>query len=538
MRNPVAFVAGLVAALGTQACSCNPNMSPDEAARACVILEACFPNESRNGFFGGSLAACSTGSFLPPSPGALMGTQAVTTGLEKPLGDIYRCVLAAGGDCKKAGACWARTGAGGDCSANAIQRGACEVQVLSGCTADGQTLRVDCAAYGETCHEASIFFAQVAVCDLGGCPTTPRQCRGSQAEYCQGKALWLADCGRSGLSCVMPSDGGGAECDTPETCDGGASTCEGNTAVICNFIGKTVRQDCARNASLKRCEAGACVETGNECSLVDRATCNGTKVSFCQDGFTREVDCSGLGFSGCQNGACVVSACSGAACCTPTTCVAAGATCGSISDGCGGTLSCGSCTTPQTCGGSGTANVCGVGSCTPTTCLARGFNCGTASNGCGATLNCGTCTSPQICSGNVCGCTPRTSCPTGQNCGTAPDGCGGTVSCGSCTAPEICAGAGSPNVCGAPCVPTTCQASGYNCGSAPDGCGQTISCGSCNGNRTCGGGGRNVCGTGACTVTTCAAQGKNCGIISDGCGSTLPCGSCTSPQSCTANVCQ
>src|SRR5262249_39722584 len=45
--------------------------------------------------------------------------------------------------------------------------------------------------------------------------------------------------------------------------------------------------------------------------------------------------------------------------CTPTTCAAQGKNCGSISDGCGGNLSCGSCTSPQTCGGGGTANVCG-----------------------------------------------------------------------------------------------------------------------------------------------------------------------------------
>ncbi|TMB52929.1 MAG: hypothetical protein E6J56_14500 [Deltaproteobacteria bacterium] len=47
--------------------------------------------------------------------------------------------------------------------------------------------------------------------------------------------------------------------------------------------------------------------------------------------------------------------------CTPTTCAAQGKNCGSISNGCGGTLSCGSCTAPQTCGGGGVANVCGGG---------------------------------------------------------------------------------------------------------------------------------------------------------------------------------
>jgi hypothetical protein len=48
--------------------------------------------------------------------------------------------------------------------------------------------------------------------------------------------------------------------------------------------------------------------------------------------------------------------------CTPTTCAAHGANCGSISDGCGGTLTCGSCTAPATCGGGGTPNVCGTSS--------------------------------------------------------------------------------------------------------------------------------------------------------------------------------
>src|SRR5262249_26099829 len=50
--------------------------------------------------------------------------------------------------------------------------------------------------------------------------------------------------------------------------------------------------------------------------------------------------------------------------CTPATCQSLGANCGSnLSDGCGGTLSCGRCTAPHTCCGGGTPNVCG----TPTT---------------------------------------------------------------------------------------------------------------------------------------------------------------------------
>ncbi len=183
-------------------------------------------------------------------------------------------------------------------------------------------------------------------------------------------------------------------------------------------------------------------------------------------------------------------------------CTADGKNCGTIPDGCGGTLGCGACGTGETCGGSGTPNVCGAGTCTPTTCAAQGKNCGTVSDGCGATLSCG-------------------SCGSGQTCG----------------------GGGTPNVCGAgTCIPTTCAAQGKNCGTIPDGCGATLSCGNCGSGQTCGGGGTpNVCGASACTPTTCAAQGKNCGAISDGCGATLQCGSCSGTDTCggggTLNVC-
>ena len=46
--------------------------------------------------------------------------------------------------------------------------------------------------------------------------------------------------------------------------------------------------------------------------------------------------------------------------CTPRTCSQLGATCGAVSDGCGGVLSCGSCSAGMFCGGAGVPNACGV----------------------------------------------------------------------------------------------------------------------------------------------------------------------------------
>ncbi len=509
------------------------------------MLQACFPAEWRGGLFGSDLSACSTGTgtWLPTSPGALTGRQPVTTGLEGPLLDIYRCLLGAGGDCAKAGACWARTGQPGSCSpATSLQRGTCTGQILSGCTADGVAFAVDCASYGGTCHEDSVFFARVGMCDLGACPPTT-QCRGAEAETCMGPGLFLGDCGTAGLACVSDPDGG-ARCHTSQTCDAGAASCEGAVAVSCS-AGMPIRSDCARNPTLKRCERGLCIETGNECTVSgDRAACDGTSVRFCQDGTRRTLDCAALGFASCRAGACSPCAADAGACgCTRTTCAFEGKNCGAISDGCGGTLDCGACAAPQTCGGRGFPNVCGT-PCTPTTCAALGKNCGILSNGCGGTLSCGTCTAPSSCGGggvaNVCGsgCAPTTCAAQGKNCGALPDGCGGTLACGTCPAPQSCGGGGTPNVCGA-CTPTTCLAQGWDCGTAPNGCGGTISCGSaCTGNRICGGGGQNACGRTACTPTTCAAQGRDCGVLSDGCASALSCGTCTAPQTCVANRCQ
>ena len=80
--------------------------------------------------------------------------------------------------------------------------------------------------------------------------------------------------------------------------------------------------------------------------------------------------------------------------CTPTTCAALGATCGTPSNGCGGTLSCGTCSAGQSCSAS---NQCSPSACVPTTCAAMGATCGSVSDGCGGSLSCGSCVAGQVC---------------------------------------------------------------------------------------------------------------------------------------------
>src|SRR5262249_37861236 len=100
----------------------------------------------------------------------------------------------------------------------------------------------------------------------------------------------------------------------------------------------------------------------------------------------------------------------------------------------------------------------GSGSCQKLTCAQLGASCGPQGDGCGGTIPCGDCKAPETCGGggtpSQCGgsggCVPKTCADLGVDCGDQPDGCGGLIpgGCGTCTAPAICGGAGKPSVCG------------------------------------------------------------------------------------------
>ncbi|MFY2560892.1 hypothetical protein ACN469_25025 [Corallococcus terminator] len=235
--------------------------------------------------------------------------------------------------------------------------------------------------------------------------------------------------------------------------------------------------------------------------------------------------------------------------CQPQSCVQQGKNCGTIDDGCGWPLECGTCAAGKTCGGDGTPNVCS-GACTPLTqTQACQGKCGTVSNGCTGSYQCGGCTSPQTCGGggteNVCGCTPTSQAVAcaGKNCGTVPNGCGGTYICGptggTCTSPQTCGGGGTANVCGCTTIPEATACAGKSCGSVSNGCGGTYTCGSCSGHNSCGGGGTPyACGcTPAPAYEVCGE--RECGSVSNGCGGLRSCGTCPTGMTCKAGgMCQ
>lgn len=166
----------------------------------------------------------------------------------------------------------------------------------------------------------------------------------------------------------------------------------------------------------------------------------------------------------------------------------------------------------------------GDSKCTPKTCEQASAQCGSIDDGCGKAIHCGTCEEGLGCNLNRCEptCTPRTCDDAQAECGSPDDGCGKELACGSCPEGETC-GADGPFLCGTgTCTPRTCDDAGADCGDLSDGCSKTLDCGECPDGQTCE---ANVC-SGTCIPTTCKAEGRSCGTMDDGCGTTLTCGTC------------
>jgi hypothetical protein len=240
--------------------------------------------------------------------------------------------------------------------------------------------------------------------------------------------------------------------------------------------------------------------------------------------------------------------------------VCAGKECGAEGDGCGSTVSCGTCGTGEACGieqpfQCGTILTGDDNNCPAliTDCAEAGAECGLVGNGCGGTLDCGGCESGEICGLNapqLCGAPPECV-PVAAaevcvaQCGFISDGCGGAVDCVDegfiCPDGETCGGGGTPFECGSgasACEPieqgTACN--GIQCGVASNGCDGSYVCGTCDAGSACFSG---VCQvTNVCTPQSeeVACAGKSCGQVGDGCVGSYNCGTCGAGQICGHNV--
>jgi hypothetical protein len=179
-----------------------------------------------------------------------------------------------------------------------------------------------CAAQGLGCGLAGNGCGEQI--DCGPCPPgeacggggVPSQCG---APACAPRVCMAGECGKMGNGC-----GGTLDCGL---C--GAGTCGGGGPNVCGVAA------CVPTACPAPAPASTCGPVANGCGAVNNCPCP-----------------AGMP---CVNGQC------GAPPCVPRNCAEAGANCGTVANGCGGTLACGNCIAPQTCGGGGTANLCGGG---------------------------------------------------------------------------------------------------------------------------------------------------------------------------------
>jgi DNA-binding beta-propeller fold protein YncE len=297
------------------------------------------------------------------------------------------------------------------------------------------------------------------------CDPRPRE------QTCAGK------CGSVLNNCKKRVNCGTCDCDAGcpvcQVCQRITGACMPDPAQVgdgCGEPGQVCRGDgecgCDAHSCLGCCQDDTCVEHCPDCQICDAGQCvpcpgccNGTG---CHDGDTDDV-------CGKDGGTCVAcpaeEMCVGGGCtCRPTTCEAQGTTCGSIPDGCDGTLQCGDCDQ---------CTICDAGQCrTCPGCCDGSGRCqdGDTNAACGLSgAICAVCTGRDACVDGACVCQPK-SCETERkNCGTIPDGCGGALQCGACGNPApIC----TDNVCVACRSDSDCASGVFCCeGNCIDTCG-------------------------------------------------------------------
>ena len=352
------------------------------------------------------------------------------------------------------------------------------------------------------------------------------------------------DCGQltADDSCGVPRTVACGSCDAPNRCEDNVCVCQpesrgafcGRLAKQCGQVNDLDQCGQPRVEDCGSCDIGACRADGTcpTCQPESReafcartnARC-GSKTAPDNCGMMRTEDCGGCD----QDENCNATN----RCVCPRPSCPQGAECGSFTNACGQSRSCGSCTMPEVCDlASRTCDCPYEGD--QAFCARTNTQCGskTAMDNCGMmrTVNCGTsaCTDGRTCDGatNTCVC-PSPVCPQGAQCGSVTNACGSTTMCGSCSNERTCNTATRQCICPTPVCPQ-----GAQCGSVTNACGNTTQCGVCSNDRVCDAAAR----TCDCPTPTCP-QASSCGVITNACNATVDCGGCLGGDTCVNNVC-
>jgi hypothetical protein len=187
----------------------------------------------------------------------------------------------------------------------------CDGEIWTGC-GDEVKVSIDCARLGLSCDADANCVAEPAqACD----GSEPETCSADgEVQFCDDGAIRKSPCESLGHSCVDGKCvGTGPACDfgfsaESEIASPEPTGCDGDVLIGC-LEQKEARIDCTKRGPGFSCQnvdekffcglAAECLPADTY-SETEVATCDGTVLSFCNAGRVERLDCTELGFSGCE----------------------------------------------------------------------------------------------------------------------------------------------------------------------------------------------------------------------------------------------
>lgn len=217
------------------------------------------------------------------------------------------CMAAARGSCAMARACVGQQiQSSTTCSPGAKTCNGDQLSECIGTLGNALELLTDCTASDEgPVQNHCLMSGSAAACGIGPCTT--ETCQGTVGVRCQGPFAQGFDCATDGYTCVMVSR---SECGgTGPACTAGPPSVDGNSIVGCTY-GFEHRVDCGAAVPGGTVQPSA-TGTGLYCGLGTACApgasppgggCNGNNLTVCAFGQVTTIDCTALGYTGCDGG--------------------------------------------------------------------------------------------------------------------------------------------------------------------------------------------------------------------------------------------